>query len=287
MKRTITILIAVITATATNLLAQQVIEFKALSAPFHILKWQDVDAILDAEWNGGEFIAEIDPEITVIGSGAFSGYKYPDNETPTKNHLVKVNTRNVETIDVIAFAYCTMLQEIVLPLVTTINARAFAFSFMGEGNKTAIFGEGFTSPTTIIFCGDVFGGDTIPITTPSIALTVTANVLPQPDTVSKIWNGTPSYKSPPYYINYVWKSINVVVGIEEDEEKMIILYLGNNTYYIDSDDILEFELFDLLGNQVKKYNSNLINLNNLQTSGIYFLRCSNRKKIKIEKLIRY
>ena len=270
MKRTITILIAVLLTTATNLLAQQVIEFKALSAPFHILTKADVDAILDAEWNGGEFIAEIDPEITVIGNSAFAGYKY----------LVKANTNNVETLDTAAFSNCWALKKIELPLVTTVKHEALAYS---RFNLVSI-GLGFIIPTNIFFEERVF----VEWTTTDYDLVISEFALPAPDLVNNIWQdygGDTSFY--PYPYPYIWKSITIYSNVEEDEEKKIILYLGNNTYYIDSDDILEFELFDLLGNQIQKYNdAKIIDINHLPT-GIYFIQGSNRKRIKFGKLVRH
>jgi len=193
--------------------------------------------------------------------------------------LVSINTPLVTTVGSSCFNYNRYLKEIDLPLVTMLGHKAF---YACLRLTSVSFGGGFETETEIVFDAYVFDDSKGPLTK-NINLFLSPFVFPKPDTNASTWQTLWSNGNGP---SYVWKMIKTV-GIEEYEEKIVLLYLGNNTYYVDSDDVLEFELFDLLGNQIQKYNGvRIIDINHIPT-GIYFIQSSNRKRIKFEKLIRY
>jgi len=181
-----------------------------------------------------------------------------------------------------------------LPLVRMVGSQAFWGS---DSIQQITLGLGFTEHTEILFANDtgfasyaVFGYDSR--VTRNIDLTLGEYVLPKPNFEARTWqsnNPTPNaIANGRQKIDYRWKSITIkYVSIEEDiaEDKIIIYNLDNNIYYISSDDILELELYDVLGRKIKTFykDEKIIDINNLPI-GLYFLRYFDGKVIKIHKL---
>jgi len=265
---------------AINLNAEQEILFYSLSGS-NILTQEDVNKILEEEWLGDVFTAKIHDDITVIGKKAFSGNGYLPNPNPDGNpinkYLVNINTNNVEMLDTLAFAFCgKLLDTIELPAVTKIMTGAFSGTFC----STMFFGEKFTTTTEIIFEEIVFmdGWTTV------IDLVLSEYVTPAPDLTKREWQdymGTDANN----YFPLKWKSITIFSGISQELDNTKIYCLSDNTYYIDKDNISALLLFDVLGNQLRKYDDNFVDLNNFPSS-VYFLKCFDGKRIKTFKLIK-
>jgi len=111
-------------------------------------------------------------------------------------------------------------------------------------------------------------------------------VLPAPDLENNFWQKTTwdDYNpwGPP--IDYCWKKIDIYVGIEEKTEIINIMQIDKNIYYVTSDDVVNFSLFDVSGRPWRYFrNERIIDLNDLQV-GIYFLvDNNNQNKIKLIK----
>ena len=269
----LTLLVLIFAITATNLFAQQVIEFRALSEPYNVLTWEDVKTILAEEWQGGIFIAEIHSDITIIGENAFIGNK----------HLYKINTNNVETIKNSAFCL-SGLKEIELPLVTRVEDEAFRFI---NNILVVKFGARFTEQTEIFF-GEAVFTEGIPL---GIDLILSEYVIPKPDLEKKLWqdfyapDGLILPNGDTLWDPYEWRSITIFSDIVEEIDDEYIYDIGNNTYRID-DNILELKLYDITGKLVKNFsNEKVIDLNSFPSS-LYFLQYSDDKKTKIKKLIK-
>ena len=256
--------------------AQQVIEFYSLSGS-NTLTQEDVNTILENEWLGAEFSAKIHDDITVIGKGAFIADVDFNNGNPINKYLVNINTNNVEMLDTLAFAFCgKLLDTIELPAVTKIMTGAFSGTFC----STMFFGEKFTTTTEIIFEEIVFmdGWTTV------IDLVLSEYVTPAPDLTKREWQdymGTDANN----YFPLKWKSITIFSGISQELDNTKIYCLSDNTYYIDKDNISALLLFDVLGNQLRKYDDNFVDLNNFPSS-VYFLKCFVGKRIKTFKIIK-
>ncbi|MCL2038793.1 MAG: leucine-rich repeat domain-containing protein [Bacteroidetes bacterium] len=281
---------------ATKISAQQVINFYALEEPYHILTKADVDAILEAEWDGGEFVAEISPDITVIGESAFLAYDYFPYANPINLYLLEANAPNVEiigtyafagsninkfyfpevmSIDTAAFIDCNGLIVIDLPKATKIGESAFRWCY---GLSTAKFGLGFSEPTQVSFNYAVFTEGLTNV----IDLILSQYTIPMPDIEAKTWQYF--FKNDYDEYIYKWRSITMYIGIEEKTSNYIY-YLGNNRYLLEN--IEQAELFDLAGIQNKKFsNEKIVDLNELKT-GIYFLQYFYGGKIQTEKIIKY
>ncbi|MCL2040023.1 MAG: leucine-rich repeat domain-containing protein [Bacteroidetes bacterium] len=296
------LLIAILTLIATKISAQQVINFYASEPPYNVLTKADVDAILDAEWDGGEFVAEISPEITVIGESAFFAYHSTDSNlaNPINQYLVVVNAPNVKTIEYAAFSSCYGLTKIYFPEVINIGEWAFYscsnldsvdlpkvtevrdYAFLScYGLSLISFGLGFLEPTKINF-GEAVISDGFSM---YVDLVLSQYVLPLPNLADREWQSY--FVDYPGNEHYVWRSITIkYVGIKE-EKPVIFCNMEQNVFYIYSDDIVAKELYDILGRKVKSYNNErIIDLNDLPSS-VYFLKCFDSKTTKYIKLIRF
>ena len=246
------LIIAVLILTAGNVLnAQQVINFYALEEPYHILTKADVDAILGAEWDGSDFVAEISPEIMVIAGESFCGLDDDVYGNPINKYLVKVNGPNVTEIEPMAFAFCEILDSIYFPKVEIISRNAFihcyaltkiylpevriiypnAFLycynldsiillkvteiqhnvFRLSNIRFASFGLGLNEPTNIKFGQAVFYYEY----TPNADLVLSNYVIPAPNLENNTWQST----TDPYHVGiilYEWKSITLEKGIKEE-----------------------------------------------------------------------
>ena len=256
--------------------AQQTIFFEALLPPYNILTREDVEVILAEEWDGDEFIADISPDVTVIGKMAFFG----------NNYLVKANTNNVETLDTGAFAFCTELKILELPVV--IRLEKFVFDFCYNISVIA-FGTEFTAPTHIYFESGIFIEGTIPNThiTNKIDLILGEFVLPKPDIEKREWQSYYGDQLLPDKDPYYWKSIKIFVGVEDKIENENIFCIGKNIYSV-NDVSTTLELYDIMGNKLATFNNqDIIDLNDIKTSGTYFLSYIRKSKLITYKILIY
>ncbi|MCL2040024.1 MAG: leucine-rich repeat protein [Bacteroidetes bacterium] len=270
---------------ATKISAQQVINFYASEPPYNVLTKADVDAILEAEWDGGDFVAEISSEITVIDEYAFIAediWSYYQYVNPINLYMVEVNATNVKLILREAFFGCKNLISVSFPLVEQIDVFVFAWcesltsvdfpiiDFMYWGvfinckNLTSVsFGTGFKVPTTIYTGNFVFGSREGyeeyyvygPTLTPNIDLILGVYVLPECDTILNTWKEyaipLPSWE----YVDYIWKSITIKrVGITEKKHNFLIDAYPNPTtdfitlkFEMESNSNIKIILCDVLG----------------------------------------
>ncbi len=283
---TLTIL-ATFILVAINLNAEQAILFYSLSGS-NTLTQEDVNKILDAEWIEGEnFTAKIHTDITAIFSSAFSGNKY----------LLKVFGQNVTGIGAHAFLSCSKLTLIDFPIVSNMDhfnpygtpnyGPTFAAFSECYSLDTVIFGTGFTEPTEIEFGDEIFGvaGFSNDLSK-QINLILGEYVLPKPNLNKRTWQNCYAY----YKKDYIWKTITIYVGIEEETKDEINIYsIGNNIYYIGNDDILDFELYDLTGKKIMTFDSQqkIIDLNDIKIAGTYFLCYARKSKLITYKILIY
>ena len=217
------------------------------------------------------------PELIVLEGGTFYW----------AGGLTHINAPKVKTINSQAFYRCYALQITDFPEATLVHSGAFDMTgvvsvnfpkltemwqhnfYYSDKLETVSIGTGFEIETEVKFIN--WGTQFDKNKTPNIDLILGEFTLPKRE--GNRWNG------------YTWKSITVG-NVEYEEEKINVYYIGHNKYYVASDNISEFLLYDLLGNQVKKYNNNLIDLNYLPSS-IYFIQCfyDDKKPITI-KLIK-
>ena len=274
--------------------AQQVIEFYSLSGS-NTLSQEDVNTILENEWIEGEFfIANIDPNITMIYIGVFYKNEYlikvigPNVEWIWDAafydclNLVSISFPKVERIDYDVFSWCESLTSIDFPRIEIIGM----FSFINCISLTSVsLGTSFTKPITIDICEAVFGfpNDAYigPILTTNIDLILGNNVLPKPDLEKNIWQGTNVLI--PGDTCYIWKSISVIIGIEKEIEVKDIFHIGNNKYMLNN--VKQAKLYDLMGSRLIDFsNIEIIDLNNWR-SGFYFLQyLTDKNKIRFKTL---
>ena len=197
--------------------------------------------------------------------------------------LLSIDFPLATTIGNHAFEDCTSLTSINFPLVTTIGESAFSRCDLLEA---VTLGTGFEIETEIKFDEYVFS--CYKNLAPNIDLILGEYVFPKPDLAARIWQSTNAYtpSAPTCGGSYIWKSINVYLGIEDEEiNNKFISYLGNNVYRLEN--IKEAKLYDIMGRQIMNLgNEKTIDLNNLPT-GIYFLQYFDGKKIKTEKIIKH
>jgi len=231
-------------------------------------------------------LASVDfPSATVIGVEAFSFCK----------NLTTVSFPNVTTIMEDAFRACENLTIADFPLATTIGDGSFDWCYNLE---SVSFGTGFTTPTTIFFDADVWGGVfgfAEGSGTENIDLILGENVLPAPDLEAMTWqsdgNTTP----------YTWKSIEVkTVSVAEMIKNATVSIFPNPTT---SDFTVSFELekpcnmkivlSDISGQElVQIYDgfstvglfTKTVNTENL-AKGIYFLKVLIDGKYTVEKIV--
>ena len=160
-------------------------------------------------------------------------------------------------------------------MVTLIDSGAF---YPGYELISASFGTNFTEPTEIKF-GDAVFNEGAPF---SVDLVLGENVLPKPDMEFRSWQ---DYGVGSSFL-YRWKSITIYLGIE-NKVGINIYSISNNVYYINNEYISDLELFDVMGNRIKKYDNytKFIDLNDFSV-GIYLLQYTENNQTKIIKLIK-
>ena len=202
-------------------------------------------------------------------------------------NLISLHIPFLETIGIGAFAWCESLTTIDFPFVKMIGNGGFAennnlefvelYSLINADFHTFIncknlisvnFGSGFTEPTNIKFGWAVFGSaedfSIGQILTPNIKLTLGKNVLPKPDTVFNIWQSTNDDENP---IDYIWKKINVTVGIEEEKKNHTVNIFPNPTKYfitvsINSEKFcnLQVVLYNILGKEILEIHNDFVDV---------------------------
>ena len=256
------------------------------------------------------------PNVRIVGGAAFIGCK----------NLLSVNFPVAEKLagggsGGGVFAWCESLEEINLPKTKligngsfhkNINLKSCNFSqleivewgiFIGCTNLTTVtIGTAFEEETSVYLGRAVFGGmhqSVSPILTPNIDLTLGEYVLPKPDTVFNIWQGTND--APQYYQDYIWKSINIQkVGINEIIKNATVNIYPNPassnatvSFELEKPCYLELNLYDLTGKQIKEVFSGFaaeglftqtVKLSQL-SAGVYYLKITDGKFSTMEKII--
>jgi len=169
------------------------------------------------------------------------------------------------------------LVSIDLPKVTEFWNHAFGACYNLQSVSIA---TEFKEETEILFHGGVFGfmteemGENL---TKNIDLTLGEYVIPKP--TGNIWQKVA--KNNPAHgennVDYEWKSITIkYIGIIDEINDIPIYYLGNNMYKIENMEAVE--LYDVTGKLIKKYDVNLIDLNELNlTKSLYLFRIKTLK----------
>jgi len=207
--------------------------------------------------------------------------------------LISVYAPKAKTLGSMCFYRCYSLLKADFPECTTIGSWAFSIcSSMVSVNfpkATKILGFGsfsncysltsFSIGTELETETEIELGHATFASTPTenVILKLSQYVIPKPDTVAKIWGNSncehPYYGNGEHFIDYVWKNIIIYTDIvEELEDEINISYLGNNIYFVNSYDILEIELYDIMGRLIRIYeNKNIINLDDI-LKGCYLFR---------------
>ncbi len=268
--------------------AQQVIEFRPLSGQttgnYTLLTKEDVDETLANEWDGGEFIAYIHPEVDLIDFLAFYDNKY----------LVEVNAPNLKSIS--GFQNCASLTTINCPLLWSISL----YSFYNCNALTSVtIGTGFTEPTEVYLEIGAFYDSVLETDiTKNIDLFLGPYVTPAPDLEKITWNYTGLFSTS--LEEYTWKSITVVDGIKPttiNNLKVCPNIVSDNvtiTLNLETAGNLNITLNNVLGQELFELYNNFVDVGTfIKTFSIetlpqntYYIKVIHNGNVKVEKIIK-